>query len=104
LLAAAALSQIGESRFKKKINYLTRSVLTKLFKIVVQFSFRCGALDTKNNLRRLNHFCDNAPVQRMTVMEQHVVYIFIDYRGRHRKGVAIYSATSVNFQQKLWFH
>ncbi len=31
-------------------------------------------------------------------------YIFIDYRGHHRKGVAIYNATSVNFQQKLWFH
>ncbi len=30
--------------------------------------------------------------------------IFIDYRGHHRKGVAIYSATLVNLQQKLWFH
>jgi hypothetical protein len=37
-------------------------------------------------------------------MEQHVFCIFIDYRGRHRKGVAIYDATLVNLQQKLWFH
>ncbi len=26
-------------------------------------------------------------------MEQHVFCIFIDYRGHHRKGVAIYVAT-----------
>jgi hypothetical protein len=27
------------------------------------------------------------------LMEQHVFCILIDYRGRHRKGVAIYNAT-----------
>jgi len=26
-------------------------------------------------------------------MEQHVFLFFIDYRGHHRKGVAIYNAT-----------
>jgi hypothetical protein len=26
-------------------------------------------------------------------MEQHVFYIFIDYRGRHIKGVGMYNAT-----------
>jgi hypothetical protein len=37
-------------------------------------------------------------------MEQHVFCILIDYRGRHRKGVAIYNAIYVNLQQKPWFH
>ncbi len=37
-------------------------------------------------------------------MEQHIFCILIDYRGRHRKGVAIYNATYVNLQQKPWFH
>jgi hypothetical protein len=37
-------------------------------------------------------------------MEQHIFCLFIDYRGHHRKGVAIYNATYVNLQQKLWFH
>ncbi len=37
-------------------------------------------------------------------MEHHVFCIFIDYRGHHRKVVEIYNATSVNSQQKLWFH
>jgi hypothetical protein len=37
-------------------------------------------------------------------MEQHVYYILIDYRGCHRKGVAIYNTISVNLQQKPWFH
>ncbi len=37
-------------------------------------------------------------------MEQHVFYYFVEYRGRHRKGFAIYAATEVNLQQKLWFH
>jgi hypothetical protein len=37
-------------------------------------------------------------------MEQHVFCIFFDYRGHHRKVVEIYNATSVNSQQKLWFH
>ncbi len=27
-------------------------------------------------------------------MEQHIFWIFIDYRGHHRKGVAIYNATT----------
>jgi hypothetical protein len=30
--------------------------------------------------------------------------IFIDYRGRHRIGAAIYNATYASLQQKLWFH
>jgi hypothetical protein len=36
-------------------------------------------------------------------MEQWIFCIFIDYREHHRKGVAIYNATEVNLQQKLWF-
>jgi hypothetical protein len=36
-------------------------------------------------------------------MEQHVVCIFIDYRGHHRKGVAIYNATEINLQENLGF-
>ncbi len=36
-------------------------------------------------------------------MEQHIVCIFIDYRGHHRKGVEIFNADYVNFQPKLWF-
>ncbi len=38
------------------------------------------------------------------LMEQHIFCIFIDYRGHHRKGVAIYVATWVNLHHKLWFH
>ena len=33
-------------------------------------------------------------------MEQHVFFILIDYRGHHRKGVAIYNAIYVHLQQK----
>ncbi len=29
----------------------------------------------------------------MRAMEQQVFFIFIDYRGHHRKGVAIYNTT-----------
>ncbi len=36
-------------------------------------------------------------------MGQHNFCIFIDYRGHHRKGVAICNATQVNLQQNLWF-
>ena len=36
-------------------------------------------------------------------MEQHVFFIFIDYRGHHRKGVEIFYADYVNFQPKPWF-
>ncbi len=36
-------------------------------------------------------------------MEQCVFCIFIDYRGHHRKYVAVYNADWVNLQQKLWF-
>jgi hypothetical protein len=37
-------------------------------------------------------------------MEQCVFCIFIVYRGHHKKGVAIYDATSINLQPKPWFH
>ncbi len=37
-------------------------------------------------------------------MEQHVLLIFIDYKGLQRKGVAIYIAAWVNLRQKRWFH
>jgi hypothetical protein len=30
--------------------------------------------------------------------------LFIDYRGHHRKGIAIYNATEGSLQQKIWFH
>ncbi len=33
-------------------------------------------------------------------MEKHIIYIFNDYRGRHRKGVSIFNADYVNFQPK----
>ncbi len=36
-------------------------------------------------------------------MEHQFYCILIDYRGHHRKGVAIYSATLVNLQQNLGF-
>ncbi len=31
--------------------------------------------------------------KKSETMEQHVFRFFIDYRGHHRKGVAIYNAT-----------
>jgi hypothetical protein len=34
------------------------------------------------------------------LMEQHVFYYFDDYRGHHRKGIAIYTATDVNLHLK----
>jgi len=37
-------------------------------------------------------------------MEQHVLCTFIDYRGRHGKGVAIQNVTHVNLKQKPWFN
>ncbi len=37
-------------------------------------------------------------------MEQHDFWIFVDYRGHHRKGISIYNATEVNLQPKPWFH
>ncbi len=36
-------------------------------------------------------------------MEQHILQIFIDYRGRHWKGIIIYSTTEVSLQHKLKF-
>ncbi len=33
-------------------------------------------------------------------MEQHVFYYFDDYRGHHRKGIAIYTATEINLHEK----
>jgi hypothetical protein len=36
-------------------------------------------------------------------MEQHIFYTFIDYRGHHRKGVAIFNADNVDFEPKPWF-
>ncbi len=33
-----------------------------------------------------------------------VFYYFNDYRGHHRKGIAILTATEVNWHKKLWFH
>ncbi len=33
-------------------------------------------------------------------MEQRVFFIYIDYRGHHRKGAAIYDATLINLQRK----
>jgi len=38
------------------------------------------------------------------ILEQHVFCILIDYRGRHRKGVAIYSLTRSIYNKKPWFH
>jgi hypothetical protein len=37
-------------------------------------------------------------------MEQQFFCIFIDYRGHHRKGVAMYNAYEVNLQQEHTFH
>ncbi len=48
--------------------------------------------------------CKKKRLNQMLGMEQLIFSIFIDYRGRHRKGVAIYNATSVNLQLKPWFH
>ncbi len=42
--------------------------------------------------RFVTHCCQNA-AESLPVAEQHVFCILIDYRGRHRKGVAIYNAT-----------
>jgi hypothetical protein len=37
-------------------------------------------------------------------MAKLVCCIFIEYRGHHRKGVAIYNANEINLQPKPWFH
>jgi hypothetical protein len=36
-------------------------------------------------------------------MEQHFFYYFDEYRGHHRKGVAIYTATEVDVHKKYGF-
>jgi len=36
-------------------------------------------------------------------MKQHIFCILIDYRGHHRKGVAVYIATYASLQKKLGF-
>ncbi len=36
-------------------------------------------------------------------MEQHILKIFIDDRGRHWKGITIYNANEVSLQQTLEF-
>ncbi len=40
----------------------------------------------------------------MFVMEQHILGILTDYRGRHIKVVVIYNATLNYLQQKPWLH
>ncbi len=37
-------------------------------------------------------------------MEQLIFCIFIDYRGHHRKVIAIYNAAEINLQPKPCFH
>jgi hypothetical protein len=37
------------------------------------------------------------------VVYKHISYIYIDYRGRHSKGIAIYNPTEVNLKQNIWF-
>jgi hypothetical protein len=36
----------------------------------------------------------------LPTMEQHFFYYFDEYRGHHRKGVAIYTTTEVNVHKK----
>jgi len=36
-------------------------------------------------------------------MEQHILYIVIDYRGCRWKGITIYTVTDINLQQKNLF-
>ncbi len=38
-----------------------------------------------------------------TKMEQHVLKIVIEYRGRHKKGITIFNATEVSLQQNFMF-
>jgi hypothetical protein len=40
----------------------------------------------------------------MLGMEQHIFCSFIDYRGHHRQGVAIFYTDYVNCQPKPWFN
>jgi hypothetical protein len=42
-------------------------------------------------------------VGKSVLVEQDILNIFFDYRGRHIKGITIYYATKVSLQQKLWF-
>ena len=42
--------------------------------------------------------------ERIPTMEQHGFYYFDDYRGHHRKGIAIYNAANVNLKPKPCFH
>ncbi len=53
-----------------------------------------------------HHFCFiGRTLLTLMLMEQQVLYCFDDYRGHHRKGIAIYTASKVNLHlKKLWFH
>ncbi len=39
-------------------------------------------------------------ISPLLTLEQYIFSICIDYRGRHRKAIAIYDATEVKLQQK----
>ncbi len=40
----------------------------------------------------------------LCLMEQHIFCIFIDYRGRHWKGVSVYNVIRINLQPKPLLH
>jgi hypothetical protein len=57
------------------------------------------------SIRTLTTTTFGMPIKYFTLtitMEQHIFCIFIEYRGRHRKGIANYYATKVNLWQKSW--
>ena len=58
----------------------------------VKYKVEVDVTDTNNHSRSLQ-----------SELEQHISYIFIYYRWRLQKGVAIFDAAGINSQQKLLF-
>jgi len=46
-----------------------------------------------SSLTLIENVSETTELNRIVTMEEHIFCIFIDYRGHHRKGVAMYDAT-----------
>jgi hypothetical protein len=99
---------IGRMHLLKKFCYIntTRATWVGSFSKFSKKKNVAGQVFCGPNLDQVQqHFSLNLLSKSCKVvsMEQHVFFILIDYRGRHRKGVVIDNATWDNLQQNPWF-
>jgi hypothetical protein len=67
-------------------------LLKILFVVHLKHSSFCPPPDAKPIQNDIPHAMPRQCMSALPLMEQYIFYIFIDYRGHHRKGVAIYNA------------